>query len=154
MFWSLNEFSASIVIEERPNNEASFKVCVIRSDRKQIFLPKRAVARELERHHYQQEAMFAIRLALEEALSNAVRHGNRNDLSKTVTVRYSVTDDQATIVIRDQGCGFAPDKIPDPTTPERLRIPNGRGIMLIRAYMDEVDFRDEGREIRVVKRKR
>ena len=126
---------------------------MIRSDPRQICIPKRAVARELERHHYQQEAMFAIRLALEEALTNAVRHGNRNDTSKTVTVRYAVTDDQATIVIRDEGRGFAPHDVPDPTTPERLRIPNGRGIMLIRAYMDEVDFRDDGRELRVVKRR-
>lgn len=142
------------VTEDKTDSEATFKVCVIRSDARQVCLPKRAIARELEKHHFHHDAMFAIRLTLEEALTNAVRHGNLNDSSKTITVRYSVDDERAIIIIRDEGRGFVPEKVPDPTTEERLRIPNGRGIMLIRAYMDEVDFRDDGRELRVVKRRK
>ena len=57
------------------------------------------------------------------------------------------------IVIRDEGNGFAPEEVPDPTAPERIPLPSGRGIMLMRTYMDEVSYRDNGREVRVVKRR-
>jgi serine/threonine-protein kinase RsbW len=55
------------------------------------------------------------------------------------------------ICVRDQGNGFKPDAIPDPTTPERISLPSGRGIMLMRAYMSDVSFRCDGREVRMVK---
>lgn len=138
---------------DQSDSGVDFKVCVIRSDARQVSLPKRAIDRELEQHHFADDAVFAVRLALEEALTNAVRHGNMNDPSKTITVRYSVNDERAVIIVRDEGCGFVPENVPDPTTPERLRVPNGRGLMLIRSYMDEVEYRDQGRELRVVKRK-
>ncbi len=130
-----------------PENNAGFKVCVIRSDPKETFVPKKAILKELKRCHFREEATFAIKLALEEALCNAIKHGNQNDRSKTVTVRYAISNEKAVITVRDQGRGFAPDKIPDPTTPDRLPLPRGRGIMLIRAYMDEVAYRDDGREL-------
>ena len=135
-----------------PDNEGTYKVCVIRSDPRNLCLPKRAVVLELERHHYRKEATFAIKLALEEALCNAVRHGNKNDTTKTVTVRYAVTGEKAIIIVCDEGGGFAHNAIPDPTAPERLRVPDGRGIMLMRAYMDEFCYRDDGREVYLVKR--
>jgi serine/threonine-protein kinase RsbW len=70
-----------------------------------------------------------------------------------VTVRYSVTEEKAVISVRDEGGGFLPEDVPDCTSPERLPLPNGRGIMLMRAYMDEVCFRDQGREVCFVKRR-
>jgi len=133
-------------------NEATFHVCVIRSDPRQICVAQRAIMKELERRQYRQEAVFAIKLALEEALANAVKHGNCCDPSKRVTVRYAVNDERAVIIVRDEGGGFVPEDVPDPTTPERLSVPNGRGIMLMRAYMDEVCYRDHGREVCFVKR--
>ena len=133
-------------------NEASYHVCVIRSDPRQICVAQRVIMKELERCHFRQEDTFAIKLALEEALANAVKHGNCCDPQKRVTVRFSITDEKAVIIVRDEGGGFVPERVPDPTSPDRLSLPNGRGIMLMRAYMDEVCYRDDGREVYFVKR--
>jgi len=136
-----------------PDNEATFEVCVIPSDLRETRIPKGAILEQLQRHRFSAHAIFGIKLALEEALTNAVKHGNRCDPAKPVTVRYAVTDEKIVVIVRDEGCGFEPDKTPDPTVPERLPLPNGRGIMLIRAYMDEVYYRDHGREIYFMKRR-
>ena len=106
---------------------------------------------ELERCAFPEEATFALRLALEEALCNAVRHGNQNDASKPITVRYAITPEKAVVIVRDEGRGFRPEEVPDPTDPDRLPLPSGRGIMLMHAYMDEVRYRDHGREVYFVK---
>ena len=135
------------------DNEDSYHVCVIPSDQRETFVAKEAIAKELERHHYSEETAFAINLALEEALTNAVKHGNRADPNKKVTVRFAVNDEKAVVIVRDEGPGFEPETIPDCTKPERLPLPNGRGIMLIRSYMDEVCYRDNGREIYFMKRR-
>lgn len=137
-----------------PDNEATFRTCVIKNDQRETDIPKRAILAELERCGFCDDAVFAIKLALEEALTNAVKHGNRGDPSKTITIRYAVSSEKAVMIIRDEGDGFSPGQVPDPTTPERLPLPSGRGIMLIRAYMDEVRYRDQGRELYFVKRRR
>lgn len=135
-----------------PDNESTFEVCVIASDLRETQVPKQRIVAELRRCHFSDEDVFGIKLALEEALTNAVKHGNAGDLSKKVTIRYAVTEQKAVIIVRDEGAGFLPENVPDCTHPERLPIPNGRGIMLIRAYMDEVCYRDNGREIYFAKR--
>ena len=137
-----------------PHNEISYKTCVIASDLKEAEIPKREVVRELEKFQYADSGIFAIKLALEEALCNAIKHGNQCDPSKKITVRYSVTPECVTICIRDEGEGFTPEDVPDPTTPDRLRMPSGRGIMLLRAYMDKVEYRDNGREIFFMRKRR
>ncbi len=106
---------------------------------------------EVERYRYSEACCFAIRLALEEAVTNAIKHGNRNDPQKHITIRYRVTPEEAIISLTDEGNGFKPEVIPDPTLDENIGKPNGRGIMLMRAYMDEVDFHQSGREVRMVK---
>lgn len=136
-----------------PDNEATYHVCVIDSDPCQTESPKQAIIKELERCHFSEDAIFAIKLALEEALMNAVKHGNSGDPSKRVTVRYAVTREKAVLIVGDEGSGFIPNAIPDPTTPDRIPLPSGRGIMLMRAYMDEVVFRDHGREVYLLKRR-
>lgn len=134
-----------------PDNEATFCVCVIKSDPRETGVAKQMIIRELQRCKFCEEATFAIKLALEEALTNAIRHGNQSDCSKSVTIRYAITPQKAAVVVRDEGQGFIPDEIPDPTAPERLPLPSGRGIMLMRAYMDKVEFRDHGREVYFMK---
>lgn len=134
-----------------PDNEATFQVCVIKSAQRETDVPKQAILRELDRCRFGEDAQFAIKLALEEALTNAVKHGNACDPSKEIIIRYAVTPQKAVVIVRDEGCGFIPEDIPDPTTPDRLPLPAGRGIMLMRAYMDEVAFRDHGREVYFVK---
>ncbi len=134
-----------------PDNEATFNVCVIPSDIKQTCNPKAAILSDLQQCQYSEDDVFAIKLALEEALTNAVKHGNCCDPSKRITVRYAVSNLKAVVIVKDEGVGFQPDRVPDPTTPDRLPLPDGRGIMLMRAYMDEVEYRDQGREVRFVK---
>lgn len=134
-----------------PENDATFEVCVIGSDLKETCSPKQAIIDRLTSHAYSEQDVFGIKLALEEALTNAVKHGNQCDPRKPITVKYSVTDEQAVIIIRDEGGGFLPESIPDCTSPDRLPVPNGRGIMLMRAYMDQVCYRDQGREVFMVK---
>lgn len=136
-----------------PDNEATFHTCVIDSVQCETEAPKSVIIGELQRFGFSEEQLFAVKLALEEALTNAVRHGNAGDATKKITVRYAVNEEKAVIVVGDEGKGFSPEDVPDPTAPERVPLPNGRGIMLMRTYMDEVNYRDNGREVRFVKRR-
>ena len=100
---------------------------------------------------YEEGELFAIRLALEEGLINAIKHGNRFDRDKSITVRMELDARHVVICIADEGEGFDPAAVPDPTADENLEKPCGRGIMLMRAYMDKVEFNDRGNEVRMVK---
>ncbi len=94
-----------------------------------------------------------IDLALREALINAVKHGNRGSRRKRVELRcFQLHDGGILLVVRDEGAGFDPREIPDPTCPENLLRDSGRGILLMRSFMDEVRFERGGREIRMKKR--
>ena len=97
--------------------------------------------------------LFAIRLAVEEALVNAIKHGNGSDPTKNVHIDYEVNHDQVRVRIEDEGEGFDPDQVPDPTQPEFLERPCGRGLLLMRHYMSEVRFNDRGNSVEMVKRK-
>src|SRR4051812_18258874 len=79
--------------------------------------------------------IFGIRLALEEALVNAIKHGNQLDRTKSVLVAYRLLPDRFEVHIRDEGPGFDPTDVPDPTDIENLDRPCGRGLMLMRHYM-------------------
>ncbi len=124
---------------------------VISSDLQSARDAEQRLLDEVADHSYSQAATFAIKLALEEGLNNAIRHGNGFDPNKTVELAYEVDDLHTVIVIRDQGSGFNPDRVPDPTMDENLEKPCGRGIMLMRAYMDDVRFNETGNEVRMVK---
>jgi serine/threonine-protein kinase RsbW len=101
---------------------------------------------------YDEEAIFALRLSLEEALTNAIRHGNAGDVNKKVLVRYTVNRDMIDIYVSDEGQGFNPEAVPDPTQAENLESPTGRGIMLMRAYMNEVEYNEKGNTVHMIKR--
>jgi serine/threonine-protein kinase RsbW len=95
----------------------------------------------------------AIDLALREALVNAIVHGNRRDPLKRVSVEgYILPDRHVLVVVRDEGRGFDPSNLEDPTKPENIERATGRGIFLIRQFMDDVQFRDQGREIQMKKK--
>jgi len=104
-----------------------------------------------EQRGYKREVVFAVRLALDEALVNAVKHGNQSDPQKTVQVEVTIDDDRIVIQIEDQGTGFTPSDLPDPTAEENLGRPHGRGVMLMRAYMTEVDFNERGNRVILIK---
>ena len=96
---------------------------------------------------------FEVETALREALSNAIRHGCRNDPSKHVQLRIACDPVQGiTIVVRDPGPGFDPRLIPSPTAGLNLYRHHGRGLYLIQHLMDEVSFGERGNEIRMRKR--
>ena len=112
--------------------------------------PGKVVLEEAVRCGYCQNAAFAIKLALEEAMINAYRHGNKGDPAKRIYVRYRVTSERVEIEVRDEGGGFQPRQVPDPTQPEFIDRPHGRGIMLMRAYVDRVEFNESGNTVRLV----
>ena len=113
--------------------------------------PEREVVARLRDLGYNEDLRFAVRLAIEEALVNAMKHGNRMDPSRQVVLAYRVSPERVEIRVRDEGPGFNPDVIPDPTCDENLHRPCGRGIMLMRSYMDEVSFACSGQEVQMVK---
>lgn len=112
---------------------------------------QRAIMDQVEAQGYPKEAVFAIRLALEEALANAIRHGNKSDPAKQVIVAYQVDAQRVWLQITDEGYGFDPNRVEDPTLEENLSRPHGRGVMLMRAYMTEVHFNERGNCVTMVK---
>ena len=84
-------------------------------------------------------------LSVVEAVNNAIVHGNKLSSDKKVTVNYSVENGQIIIEIHDQGDGFDPDNIPDPTSEENLEKDCGRGVFLMKHLSDELEFSDHGR---------
>jgi serine/threonine-protein kinase RsbW len=96
-----------------------------------------------------------IEMAAFEALANAVIHGNHEDASKRVHIRYYCRPgEDIAIVVKDEGAGFNPDKVPDPTAPENLEAEHGRGILMMRAFMDEVKYEAGGTELHLRKKLR
>lgn len=97
-------------------------------------------------------ARFELRVVLAEALTNAIVYGNALDPAKRVDVRVEVGEQALAIHVRDEGSGFDPTVIPDPTTPDRLERSDGRGLFLIRQFADEVHFNDRGNAICMIMR--
>jgi serine/threonine-protein kinase RsbW len=88
--------------------------------------------------------LLAVRLALDEALSNALAHGNHGDAAKEVRVDYDVSDNRVLVQVEDQGDGFEPADVPDPTLAANQTRPSGRGIFLMRKFMTWVRFNAVG----------
>jgi serine/threonine-protein kinase RsbW len=109
------------------------------------------IERQLKDTLFSEKEVFSIKLALEEALINAIKHGNQFDRNKKVRICYSVHRDRFDIFIRDEGAGFDPADVPDPTAFENLERPCGRGLMLMRYYMTEVSFSSTGNSVSMSK---
>jgi len=112
---------------------------------------KRILA-DVKHHDYDDQSVFAITLALEEALINAIKHGNKLDPAKNVDVQWTATPHQIEIIIEDQGPGFERSDVPDPTADENLSKCSGRGILLIEAYMHVAEWTNRGRRLRMIRR--
>ncbi len=102
---------------------------------------------------FDDEEIMKISMAVREGAVNAVLHGNAYDPSKKVTLAFERTAEDLVIVIRDQGKGLDASKIPDPLAPENLMRTSGRGIFLIRSFMDEVEINPSqtGTELKMIK---
>lgn len=103
------------------------------------------------------EALHWVSVAVRESVTNAIRHGNGGDAGKRVHVEFTYlgAEEGLAIRVRDEGAGFDPDDLPDPLAPENLLKSSGRGIFLIRSFMDELELRrapEGGMELLMVKR--
>ena len=124
----------------------------IPSDTAQIGGVHRSIIEHVERFGgFDEHSIFAIKLALEEALINAVKHGNKLDPSKMVHVEARVQPHRAEITIEDEGPGFERRSVPDPTAAENLCKCSGRGILLMESYMTSVKWSKNGRRVEMVK---
>jgi len=109
------------------------------------------VIRRMDDLGYDEDMRFAVRLAAEEALVNAMKHGNRMDPHRRVHLKFRVLPEQVEICVSDEGKGFDPACVPDPTSRENLHKPCGRGIMLMRSYMDKVSYGGCGCKVHMIK---
>jgi serine/threonine-protein kinase RsbW len=105
----------------------------------------------MQSSHATTKEIFSIKLALEEALINAIKHGNQMDLTKQVRVLYRVAPGFFEVRVVDEGIGFDPGDVPDPTAVENLERPCGRGLMLMRHYMTEVCYSSSGNCVAMTK---
>lgn len=85
-----------------------------------------------------------IMIAVTESVNNAIKHGNRNDSKKSVSLSLFLNENIIKFIIQDEGAGFDYSKLPDPTAPENIDKPGGRGIFLMKHLSDEVNFKENG----------
>ncbi len=114
------------------------------------------VADAARRLGFAEDALFGIDMAVREAVTNAVLHGNRGDESKPVELGLAGTEAGLVVTVRDRGEGFDPEQVADPTREENLLKASGRGILFMRTFMDEVDWRrhpEGGTVVRMTKKK-
>jgi serine/threonine-protein kinase RsbW len=106
-----------------------------------------SVVQAMQRLNYPKQDIPAVRLALREALVNAVRHGNQGDPGKQVRVQYRITPEEVHVEVEDEGPGFDPAAVPDPTSAERLEKPGGGGLLLMRHYLSSVQYNERGNAV-------
>jgi|SRR5690606_32069344 len=100
-----------------------------------------------ERFHLDEDIYGNIMIAVTEAVNNAIKHGNSGNSSKNVYLSLLINENLLKFVIKDEGPGFDYHNLPDPTAPENLEKPGGRGIFLMKHLSDEVEFKDGGKVV-------
>ena len=115
-----------------------------------------AAAEVVNRSQLGDEAAFGVDMAVREAVTNAVLHGNLQDEAKSVEIVFNASPDVLEITVRDHGTGFNPASVPDPTDPQNILKTSGRGILFMRTFMDEVEWSNHpagGTVVRMLKRR-
>lgn len=105
------------------------------------------VAGLLQELEYSDRDLFSVRLALEEALVNAIKHGNRKDPNKNVRIGCLIDTQKVRIEVEDRGAGFEVEQVPAPIADDNLKKPNGRGILLLRTFMNAVEYNERGNRL-------
>lgn len=100
-----------------------------------------------EKYHLDDDIYGNIMIAVTEAVNNAIKHGNKDNSSKNVSISLSLEDGMIKFKVQDEGIGFDFHKLPDPTAPENISKPGGRGIFLMKHLSDEVDFKENGKVV-------
>jgi serine/threonine-protein kinase RsbW len=98
-----------------------------------------------EKYKIEEDQYGNVLISMTEAVTNAIIHGNKSNPAKFVDVSYSIEDDSLKFTVKDEGTGFDYNNLPDPTAPENIEKPTGRGIFLMKSLADSVDFHDNGR---------
>lgn len=109
-----------------------------------IALAEKLIDEACAKHNVHESHYGNILIALTEAVNNAIHHGNALDPAKTVTLGYEVKGDRIVFMVQDQGPGFDFEHLPDPTDPQNIEKPHGRGVFLMRALADNVEFSENG----------
>ena len=125
---------------------------VISTDPAQLGAVVTAVMDRMKTLNYGERSLFAMRLCLEEALINAMKHGNKMDRARKITVSCCSDGHEAQINVEDEGQGFHPEAVPDPTRPENIQLAHGRGLLLMRSYMDSVEHNAKGNKVTLIKK--
>ena len=115
--------------------------------------PCRRILAAMEDKGFGQDDVFAVHLAVEEAFLNAVKHGNKMDPLKKVMIDCLVDREKVDIRLKDEGEGFRPESVPDPRFGENLYQPEGRGLLLINAYMHVAEYNERGNGLHMVRYK-
>ena len=110
-----------------------------------------AIEVQLAVHNFLAKEIFGIRLALDEAIVNGIKHGHKFDPTKTVHLAYTIADGKFHVDITDEGPGFDPTSVPDPLAVENLERPSGRGLFLMSSYMKTVEFNEAGNRVSMTK---
>jgi serine/threonine-protein kinase RsbW len=100
---------------------------------------------------YTETDLFSVRVAIEEALANALLHGHQGDKGLEIEVSWKVDGTSVEISVKDQGRGYDPNMVPDPTADENLTLPSGRGVAMMRSFMDEVLINERGNKVTMVR---
>lgn len=125
----------------------------IPSEMKLIYVVDSVISEILREMEFDEKAREQVNLAVIEAGTNAIKHGNKGDSNKIAHFQFGVYPEKITIKVRDEGEGFNIKQVDNPLNPENLLKTNGRGIFLIQMCMDEVEFNERGNEINMVKYK-
>ena len=123
---------------------------IFESKPENIAIVERLIDEMCEQHSVIEEHYGDILIAMTEGVNNAIVHGNKLDINKSVSVEYEKRGKDLFFRISDEGAGFDYENLPDPTAPENLERPNGRGVFLMRNLADECLFEDNGRIIELV----
>ena len=137
-------------------NNAGEIVLSIPSEDRYVYLLDLVVSYVAKEMEFDEETTEQVNLAVIEAGTNAIRHGNGNDPKKTTFFCFRLEDDKLTVSVEDSGSGFDPEEVGDPLSPENFMKPCGRGIFLMRALMDEVEYsvdKNIGTKVKLVKYK-
>ena len=126
---------------------------VIKSDLNELQRVERFTEKLANKINFSDDEKDSLAISITEIVSNAISHGNKLDKNKKVTITYYLSPQKITITVQDEGKGFNVDKVANPLAPENLLKESGRGIYIVRALLDEVEFETNstGTLVRMVK---
>jgi serine/threonine-protein kinase RsbW len=126
----------------------------LQGNRESMDFVQQSILDTMESIGYEEEDLFAVRIAIEEAIANAVLHGHQGDQERMIDIQWTISKDKVLMVVCDGGRGYDVSAVPDPTTDENLTLPSGRGLAMINAFMSHVTVSDSGRRIQMTRERR